>query len=103
MALKPVIVSSSLIHGNGFYRRSGIYKDPYWSSHTGSLQPLPEMAHQDSDIMLKLVIKGHVAYWHSVDDPLFSAHKERSEFNALLDENGTYYESDVSSLKYAND
>lgn len=58
------------------------------------LNPLPEMRRNDSDLVLKLVMKNKVAYDSPVDDPVFSAHEEFTTFDQTDGTNVTFYFSD---------
>jgi len=48
------------------------------AEYGGIIDLIPGIAREDADMILKLIVNGRILYRAPVNDPIFSAHKERT-------------------------
>lgn len=58
----------------------------------------PEMNIPDADMLFKLLLNGWVRFYQPVNDPMFSAHKARMNYDLANGVNYTSYLPDVGTV-----
>ena len=74
------------------------------AKYAGMINLIPEIAREDADMILKLVVNGRVGYGAPVNGPIFSAHRERTVLhNSGLEGRWKIYLADVCQLHDGQD
>jgi hypothetical protein len=64
----------------------------------GTMEALPEMQRNDTDIVFKLIAKNSLWYWEPVEDPVFAAHRTNPTISALGQKSDRYYADEPVSV-----
>jgi len=68
-----------------------------WSEY-GTMDALPEMQRNNTDIVFRLIAKNTVWFWEPIEDPVFSAHRTVPTISALGQKSDRYYADDPVSV-----